>query len=139
MHERRFENSTLRRGRRDDRRDREPDELPDELAAHPQDQAIWAVELPPVPVRDRHVELHRLQRAGWGGDGDRPRRQSRQDDYDIWLGTNALDDWIKWNRHGTSSNVLYLDGHAKSITRGEAYLAMYPGGQVLKVPSFYPK
>jgi prepilin-type N-terminal cleavage/methylation domain-containing protein/prepilin-type processing-associated H-X9-DG protein len=38
----------------------------------------------------------------------------RQDDYDIWLGTMTLDKCIPWNRHGTS-NMLYLDGHAKSV------------------------
>ena len=61
----------------------------------------------------------------------------RQDDYDIWLGTVTLDIWIPWNRHGTS-NVLYLDGHAKSVQKAEAYLGMYPGGQVLTNISFYP-
>jgi prepilin-type processing-associated H-X9-DG protein len=61
----------------------------------------------------------------------------RQDDYDIWLGTVTLDIWIPWNRHG-SSNVLYLDGHAKSISKPDAYLGMYPGGQVLQNISFYP-
>jgi prepilin-type processing-associated H-X9-DG protein len=61
----------------------------------------------------------------------------RQDDYDIWLGTNVLDTWIPWNRHGTS-NVLYLDGHARSVTKAEAYPAMYPGGVLLTDPSFYP-
>jgi prepilin-type N-terminal cleavage/methylation domain-containing protein/prepilin-type processing-associated H-X9-DG protein len=61
----------------------------------------------------------------------------RQDDYDIWLGTVTLDIWIPWSRHG-SSNVLYLDGHAKSISKPDAYLGMYPGGQVLKSVSFYP-
>jgi prepilin-type N-terminal cleavage/methylation domain-containing protein/prepilin-type processing-associated H-X9-DG protein len=61
----------------------------------------------------------------------------RQDDYDIWLGTGVLDTWIPWNRHGTS-NVLYLDGHAKSVQKPDAYLGMFPGGQVLTVPSFYP-
>ena len=50
-----------------------------------------------------------------------------QDDYDIWLGTVTLDKWIPWNRHGTS-NVLYLDGHAKSVLKPEAYLGLYPGG-----------
>ncbi len=63
----------------------------------------------------------------------------RQDDYDIWLGTNTLDRWIKWQRHGTSSNVLYLDGHAKSVTKAEGYLGMYPGGQLITYPSFFPK
>jgi prepilin-type processing-associated H-X9-DG protein len=61
----------------------------------------------------------------------------RQDDYDIWLGTITLDTWIPWNRHG-ASNVLYLDGHAKSVSKAEAYLGMYPGGQILTTPSFSP-
>ncbi|MGO9913993.1 MAG: hypothetical protein ACLQIB_04670 [Isosphaeraceae bacterium] len=43
----------------------------------------------------------------------------RQDDYDIWLGTVTLDKWIRWNRHGLS-NVLYLEGHAKSAPNPEA-------------------
>jgi prepilin-type N-terminal cleavage/methylation domain-containing protein/prepilin-type processing-associated H-X9-DG protein len=60
----------------------------------------------------------------------------RQDDYDIWLGTVTLDIWIPWKRHG-NSNVLYLDGHAKSVQKAEAYLGMYPGGQVLTNISFY--
>lgn len=62
----------------------------------------------------------------------------RQDDYDIWLGTDVLDTWIPWDRHGTTSNVLYLDGHAKSITRAAALMGMYPGGQILREPHFYP-
>ncbi|QEH34155.1 hypothetical protein OJF2_26900 [Aquisphaera giovannonii] len=61
----------------------------------------------------------------------------RQDDYDIWLGTTTLDKWIPWDRHGTS-NVLYLDGHARSVTRADAYPGMYPGGALLRVPSWYP-
>jgi prepilin-type N-terminal cleavage/methylation domain-containing protein/prepilin-type processing-associated H-X9-DG protein len=61
----------------------------------------------------------------------------RQDDYDIWLGTVTLDTWIPWNRHGLS-NVLFLDGHARSINKQDAYLGMYPGGQILTNISFYP-
>ena len=61
----------------------------------------------------------------------------RQDDYDIWLGTVTLDLWIPWKRHG-NSNVLYLDGHAKSVQKAEAYVGMYPGGQILTNISFYP-
>ncbi len=68
-----------------------------------------------------------------------PDADPRQDDYDIWLGTSTLDRWIKWERHGTSSNVLYLDGHARSITKAEAYLGMYPGGQLLTQPTFFPQ
>jgi prepilin-type N-terminal cleavage/methylation domain-containing protein/prepilin-type processing-associated H-X9-DG protein len=61
----------------------------------------------------------------------------RQDDYDIWLGTTVLDTWIPWNRHGTA-NVLYLDGHAKSVNRFDALLGMYPGGLAYSTPRFYP-
>jgi prepilin-type N-terminal cleavage/methylation domain-containing protein/prepilin-type processing-associated H-X9-DG protein len=61
----------------------------------------------------------------------------RQDDYDIWLGTNVLDTWIPWKRHGLA-NVLYLDGHAKSVQKPDAFQAMYPGGVLLTQPSFYP-
>lgn len=61
----------------------------------------------------------------------------RQDDYDIWLGTNVLDTWIPWTRHG-QSNVLYLAGHARSVPKPDAYQAMFPGGVILTDPSFYP-
>jgi prepilin-type N-terminal cleavage/methylation domain-containing protein/prepilin-type processing-associated H-X9-DG protein len=61
----------------------------------------------------------------------------RQDDYDIWLGTDVLDTWIPWDRHG-SSNVLYLDGHARSVNRADAVQAMYPGGQPYRESRFYP-
>jgi prepilin-type N-terminal cleavage/methylation domain-containing protein/prepilin-type processing-associated H-X9-DG protein len=61
----------------------------------------------------------------------------RQDDYDIWLGTDVLDTWIPWNRHG-NSNVLFLDGHARSIDRPQALLGMYPGGLTYPDPHFYP-
>jgi prepilin-type N-terminal cleavage/methylation domain-containing protein/prepilin-type processing-associated H-X9-DG protein len=66
-----------------------------------------------------------------------PDADPRQDDYDIWVGTDTLDDWIAWKRHG-NSNCLYLDGHVKSMNQGDAYRAMFPGGQLLKTPSFYP-
>jgi prepilin-type N-terminal cleavage/methylation domain-containing protein/prepilin-type processing-associated H-X9-DG protein len=61
----------------------------------------------------------------------------RQDDYDIWLGTKVLDIWIPWKRHGLS-NVLYLDGHAKSVQKQDAYLGIYPGSAILTDPSFFP-
>ena len=63
---------------------------------------------------------------------------ARQDDYDLWLGTDVLDTWIPWNRHG-NSNVLYLDGHAKSTPRAEALQGMYPGSQSFLMPAYYPK
>ncbi len=61
----------------------------------------------------------------------------RQDDYDVWMGTDVLDTWIPWDRHGTS-NVLYLDGHAKSMNKAEALTGMYPGGQSYRESLFYP-
>ena len=67
-----------------------------------------------------------------------PGGDPRQDDYDIWLGTPTLDIWVPWQRHGNVSNVLYLDGHARSIGRAEALPAMYPGGQVLTQDGTYP-
>jgi prepilin-type N-terminal cleavage/methylation domain-containing protein/prepilin-type processing-associated H-X9-DG protein len=67
-----------------------------------------------------------------------PNAEARQDDYDIWLGTSTLDRWIAWKRHGTP-NCLFLDGHARTVSQADAYLGMYPGGQLLKDPSFYPK
>ncbi len=46
------------------------------------------------------------------------------------------------HRSGTllhvTPNVLYLDGHAKSVPKSEAYLGMYPGGVILTDPSWYP-
>jgi prepilin-type N-terminal cleavage/methylation domain-containing protein/prepilin-type processing-associated H-X9-DG protein len=66
-----------------------------------------------------------------------PNAEPRQDDYDIWLGTPTLDNWIAWKRHGTA-NCLYLDGHVAGTQKADAYRAMFPGGQLLAAPSFYP-
>ncbi len=63
--------------------------------------------------------------------------ETRQDDYDVWLGTLVLDTWIPWERHGVS-NCLYLDGHVVGTRRNAAYQAMFPGGQVLTQQSFFP-
>jgi prepilin-type N-terminal cleavage/methylation domain-containing protein/prepilin-type processing-associated H-X9-DG protein len=62
----------------------------------------------------------------------------RQDDYDIWLGTDVLDTWIPWGRHGNISNALYLDGHVRSVKRLESLQGMYPEKQILKKMTFYP-
>jgi prepilin-type N-terminal cleavage/methylation domain-containing protein/prepilin-type processing-associated H-X9-DG protein len=61
----------------------------------------------------------------------------RQDDYDIWLGTIVLDRWIPWKRHG-QSNALFLDGHARSISRADALIGMYPGGASYPNSQFSP-
>ncbi len=64
--------------------------------------------------------------------------ESRQDDYDIWLGTNTIGRWIASKRHGNTSNVLYLDGHARSATWSQALPGMYPGGVILEDNGSYP-
>jgi prepilin-type processing-associated H-X9-DG protein len=48
-----------------------------------------------------------------------------------------LDNWIAWKRHGTP-NSFYLDGHVQPSAPADAYKAIYPGGAILKTPSFYP-
>src|SRR4051812_35722403 len=83
------------------------------------------------------VAFNERDAAGLAADGSDA--DPRQDDYDIWLGTNILDRWIAWKRHDGASNVLYLDGHAKSLTRAEALPGMYPGGIVNTTPNFYPR
>ncbi len=64
--------------------------------------------------------------------------EPRQDDYDIWLGTDVLDTWIPWNRHG-ASNALYLDGHVKSASRSELIRDMYPDKSPYTMSLFYPQ
>jgi prepilin-type processing-associated H-X9-DG protein/prepilin-type N-terminal cleavage/methylation domain-containing protein len=55
----------------------------------------------------------------------------RQDDYDIWLGTEIFEPWISSRRHSGAANYLYLDGHAETLTWGEAIGDMYPDRAVL--------
>ena len=62
----------------------------------------------------------------------------RQDDYDIWLGTDIIKPWIAWNRHSQAANYLYLDGHASTLTWEEAVPDMYPDKVVLTQDGSYP-
>jgi prepilin-type N-terminal cleavage/methylation domain-containing protein/prepilin-type processing-associated H-X9-DG protein len=55
----------------------------------------------------------------------------KQDDYDIWLGTNTFKSWIAWDRHTQAANYLYLDGHAATLGWDEAVPDMFPDGMVL--------
>jgi prepilin-type processing-associated H-X9-DG protein len=55
----------------------------------------------------------------------------RQDDYDIWLGTDIIQPWIAAGRHARSANYLYLDGHAVASSWDAAVLDMYPEKGVL--------
>ena len=66
--------------------------------------------------------------------GDDP----RQDDYDIWLGTDTIQAWIAHTRHNGAANYLYLDGHVKSMIVTTAFVDMFPDKNVLKTDGTYP-
>lgn len=55
----------------------------------------------------------------------------RQDDFDIWLGTNIIGPWIASNRHGGIANYLYLDGHVVTLAWGDAVVDLFPDKVVL--------
>ncbi len=63
----------------------------------------------------------------------------RQDDYDVWLGTNTIKPWIAYDRHTRTANYLYLDGHAVSLTWDVAVPDTYPGKVVLTQDGSYPE
>jgi prepilin-type processing-associated H-X9-DG protein/prepilin-type N-terminal cleavage/methylation domain-containing protein len=62
----------------------------------------------------------------------------RQDDYDIWLGTDIIKPWIAWDRHAHVANYLYLDGHVASLTWDVSVPDMYPDKVVLTQDGSYP-
>ncbi len=62
----------------------------------------------------------------------------RQDDYDIWLGTEIIQPWIAYARHSETANYLYLDGHTAPLTWEVAVPDMYPDKQVLTDDGSYP-
>lgn len=66
--------------------------------------------------------------------GDNP----RQDDYDIWLGTDTLQEWIARRRHNGASNHLYLDGHASSLNWDNAVIDIFPDKKPLQEDGSYP-
>lgn len=61
------------------------------------------------------------------GSGNDP----RQDDYDIWLGTNIFERWLATERHAGVANYLYLDGHVDSMTFADSVTEMFPDHKVL--------
>jgi prepilin-type N-terminal cleavage/methylation domain-containing protein/prepilin-type processing-associated H-X9-DG protein len=63
----------------------------------------------------------------------------RQDDYDIWLGTNTIKPWIAYDRHLGVANYLYLDGHVATLNWDTAVPDMYPGRVVLTQDGSYPE
>lgn len=66
--------------------------------------------------------------------GDDP----RQDDFDIWLGTNVIQPWMAYKRHSGAANYLYLDGHAKSMNFSDAASDLYPDKNVLIEDGSFP-
>jgi prepilin-type processing-associated H-X9-DG protein len=62
----------------------------------------------------------------------------RQDDFDIWLGTENFGPWIASRRHSGAANYLYLDGHAVTLPWDEAVIDLYPTKQVLIADGSFP-
>jgi prepilin-type processing-associated H-X9-DG protein/prepilin-type N-terminal cleavage/methylation domain-containing protein len=62
----------------------------------------------------------------------------RQDDFDIWLGTDNIKPWIAHDRHSGVSNYLFLDGHVESLGWSEALPRLYPDGKILTQDGSYP-
>ena len=61
----------------------------------------------------------------------------RQDDYDIWLGTDIFESWIAHSVHNGTANYLYLDGHVDAMEFSQAAPDMFPDRQVLKTDGSY--
>lgn len=62
----------------------------------------------------------------------------RQDDYDIWLGTQSFQPWMAYDRHLGLANYLFLDGHAESLVWSDASPRMFPDGVVLVQDGSFP-
>ena len=73
--------------------------------------------------------------AGIAASGGDP----KQDDYDVWLGTGIIKNWIAYDRHGGRlANYLYLDGHVALLDWDSAVVDMYPDKVVLSADGTYP-
>jgi prepilin-type processing-associated H-X9-DG protein/prepilin-type N-terminal cleavage/methylation domain-containing protein len=63
----------------------------------------------------------------------------RQDDFDIWLGTNIIGPWIASRRHSGSANYLYLDGHVVTAQWDEVVADLFPDKVVFTDDMSYPE
>ena len=72
---------------------------------------------------------------GVTADGGEP----RQDDFDIWLGTNNFKPWIAYDRHSGAANYLYLDGHVVSLKWDDALTDLFPDHKVLTQDGTYSR
>lgn len=53
----------------------------------------------------------------------------RQDDCDVWLGTNRIGPWLsKYHGSGTS-HVLFLDGHVELLPKAKIFPTLFPDGK----------
>ena len=79
------------------------------------------------------------------GKSSSPIYAPNQDDYDTWVGEEALvgadseheDGWIKWNRHFDGGNYLYFDGHVKWLRWSNARKDQFPD-HVVRAPLASP-
>jgi prepilin-type processing-associated H-X9-DG protein len=62
----------------------------------------------------------------------------KQDDFDIWLGTNIYKPWIAQARHSGVANYLYLDGRVVALPWADAVPDFYPDKIVLIDDGSYP-
>lgn len=70
-----------------------------------------------------------------------------QDDYHTWVGEGALvqwgsgnyadQGWIRYNRHGKSSNYVYTDGHVENLRWGAARTDQFPD-HIVRLPLSNP-
>ncbi len=62
----------------------------------------------------------------------------RQDDFDIWLGTNNFKPWIAYERHIRTPNYLFLDGHVEARSWDDTVSYLFPDRVVLTSDGSYP-
>lgn len=62
----------------------------------------------------------------------------KQDDFDIWLGTDTIKPWIATTRHNRAANYLFLDNHVARLPWDDAVRDLYPDQVVLTEDGSYP-
>jgi prepilin-type N-terminal cleavage/methylation domain-containing protein/prepilin-type processing-associated H-X9-DG protein len=50
----------------------------------------------------------------------------RQDDFDVWLGTDIVLPWIAADRHSQAANYTFLDGHVDTLLWPDAATHVFP-------------
>jgi prepilin-type N-terminal cleavage/methylation domain-containing protein/prepilin-type processing-associated H-X9-DG protein len=63
----------------------------------------------------------------------------KQDDFDVWLGTDTIGPWIAHERHIGLANYLYLDGHVVTLRWDDAVGDLFPDHVVLPFDSSYAR